>query len=224
MRAPDTAARGLARRHVGARVQFSAAHWQAIADSLTAAGVNADVIAAEMRLIQTQCRWSLRAEIQSLALTYSLRSHLDYARRRSDQTPTPRELRTKIAELDAACSVAARYLSLDIARALKAVRERAEQELQERLAAPKRPRRPAAAKPRHRRHAYTEYLTKLAPLWMRIVPNAARRRDKHFHLRAFLRACLAPVFPTVLRDPRTGKRTDNALDSFTDRYFRRIAS
>jgi hypothetical protein len=223
MRAPDTAARGLARRHVGARVQFSAAHWQAIADSLTAAGVNADVIAAEMRLIQTQFRWSLRAEIQSLALTYSLRSHLDYARRMPDQTPTPRQLRKKIAELDAALSVVARYLP-GARRDLKAVRERAEQELHERLAAPKPRRRPAAAKPRHRRHAYTEYLTKLAALWMRIVPDAARRRDKHFHLRAFLRAGLAPVFPTVLSDPRTGAPSDNALDSFTDRHFRRIAS
>jgi hypothetical protein len=233
MRAPDIAApggkqrRGLARRHVAGRVDFST-RWEKIDKSLADADVDGDT-----------ARW-LHRKIESYAREYSLRSRLGYARR--PPTPTPRqkaaEIQNELAKLDAAIKVlgqyatsyAAHFVGADLGktkrdRAVRALHAatlalmRARTEVEQRLKKPAPPLRGG-----RQVYYYTEYLTELAALWTRIVPNAARRRDKHYHLRTFLRLCTEPVFPTLLRDPKTGKPSDNALNSFTDRYFRRMTS
>jgi hypothetical protein len=147
--------------------------------------------------------WVVREEIQMHAHIYGLMSRLKYR-------PPERELN---ATLDVLEQYATRYVAglIDLN---KDERRRAVNGLYaaiEQMALDSR-------------HVYTKYWMELARLWQRIVPNAASRRDKHAHLRNFLRACTEPVFPTVLRDPKTGKPTDGALIAFTDRYFRRTAS
>jgi hypothetical protein len=211
MRAPTTARRHLTRIHVGVRVHFSPDHYQAIADSLTEAGVDADAVPA------------LLDKIESLARGYSLRSYLVSAGRlrankerlRANKEPTPRkrikQLRRDIRDLDIASGVVARYRP-DVWRGLRAMLE---QELQELQAAPK-PRRQRVATKTNRRHVYTDYLIALARLFQATVPNSSHKR-----LREFLRVCTEPVFPTVLRDPQTGKPTDNVLNSFTDYLVRK---
>jgi hypothetical protein len=237
MRAPDIPARegkqgrgGLARRHVAGRVHFSDEQWEKIDKSLADANVDADT-----------ARW-LHDKIVSYALSYSLHSLLGYARR--PRTPTPRqkaaEIRDELARLDTAIKVLGEYAtsySIDFGdfvgtglgkakkdRAVRALHAATLALMRARTKVEQRPKEPAPPRGPRQVYYYTEYLTQLAALWTRIVPNATRRRDKHFHLRNFLRACIEPVFPTVLRDPRTGKPTDNALNSFTDRYFRRMTS
>ena len=204
MRAPAiTVRRHLHRHHIGIRVHLSDGQWGKIEKSLTDAG--ADVGAAR----------ALRSKIENWAREHSLLSRLRY---NGSRKPPPKQrvkqLRREIRDLDVASRAVARHLpGLPSAwRALKAVREEAERELQEK-AAPK-PRRQRIASKSNRPYPYTDYMTALTPLWQAIVPNGS-----HKQLRAFLRACIELVFPTVLHDSRTGKPTDNALNSFTERVL-----
>ncbi len=234
MRAPDSAGAAIAhgdkqrRRHVGLSRQFSREQCEKIERSLTSADVAPDVARA------------LRDKIQGLALSYGLRSRLRY-RGSPVQEPTPKqqaaELRREVAGLDAALDVLSRYatrysVSLDpdldegnkrrravsrlhaARQPLLSARDKARQRL-EALA--------TARKPGHQRHTYTQYWTRLAGLWMGIVPNAASRRHRHAQLQGFLRVCTEPVFPAVVRDAN-GKPSDGALIAFTERHFRRTVS